>query len=651
MPDNRMYRFIQRGCLATSVLLFLGTGPAWGAEEKTSEKEKRSTFKGSVEVNAGAIEEGTRLDEISGRVDVVGREQIENLGAQDLTTALRRVPGVTITRYNLVGGYGGADGGAVFVRGQGAGRPGAEITTAVDGIPRFAGVWTHPLVDSLSLDLASRIEVMKTPQPVRYGNMAFGVVNMVPIKGKGELSGELRGIYGSHDTRIALVESQAGWEGGDVFAVLSHRESNGHRPRSGGRVDAAFLNLGLDIGRTWEARLLVSATEARVEDPGRTGSPAPPVTPVFRDEDQLSILSFSRPFGEKARLELRGYWDGGSLDWLQWNGDEAEAYRSLTDWDNRGIRIVYETQPGSQETHWAAGLDYDVMGGQFVERHTEADRLRTDENFSTTAAWAMVSHDHGGSLHFTPSLGLRVADTEHFGTQWGAQAGLQITIGKTAFYANGARSFNLPGIYAAALYTGWNRAGQWKDLDAEELLHWEVGAMGSFSDPVGWTLSFFHDRVKQAIRFSPPPPFPPSFENIGAYTVRGIEASLSVQPSDKLTLYVGGSAMETDPEHVPETPDWTASAGLSWQPTTTLTCSLDVEAVSDRWVLSSRFPSPQSPVEGFLLANGTLRLRLPGRNRREVFLAVDNLGNEDYAYRPGYPMPKRSFMAGLALGF
>ncbi|MDZ7581632.1 MAG: iron chelate uptake ABC transporter family permease subunit, partial [Deltaproteobacteria bacterium] len=59
--------------------------------------------------------------------------QINDLNAQDLGTALRRTPGVNISRYNPLGSFGGATGGAVFIRGFGSSRPGAEIKTLVDG--------------------------------------------------------------------------------------------------------------------------------------------------------------------------------------------------------------------------------------------------------------------------------------------------------------------------------------------------------------------------------------------------------------------------------------------------------------------------------------------------------------------------------------
>lgn len=647
---RRWYGWLIVGAVAA--LAAAGAGADGTGTQKKKETQGRQRFEGRIEVRAAPIEGETRLDDLAGRVDVVEGDQIEALDAQDITTALRRLPGVTVSRYDVIGGYGGADGGAVFVRGHGAGRPGAEITTAVDGIPRFVGVWTHPLVDTLSLDLATRIEVFKSPQPVRYGNMAFGVADMIPRRGRGPASGELRFASGSDATTIGVAEAQGSWDGGDVLAVLSHRQSDGHRPRSAGRVDAGFLNLGVDVGRRWELRLLVSGTDAWAEDPGAEGAPAPPIVPRFEDRDVLSIVSLGRPVGADGELKIRGYWESGNIDWRQWDGRAGESFTSATDWDNRGLRLSLDLRRG-EETTLSVGVDHDLYGGAFAESRPAGEGPVTDLTFRSTSVWALVRHDHGGPLRLTPSIGVRLTDTRYFGSQWGAQAGLEATVGTTTLYANAARAFNLPGVYAAVLYTAWNRPGQWQDLDAERLGHWEIGAMGRAGDAVRWSLSLFRDRVTDAIRFVPPPPFPPSFANVGAYTVRGTEATVAVQASDELALFAGATVMDTDPERVPETPETTWSAGLTWRPAPALTVALDAESVSRRWVLGTRFPSPQVELDAFVLLNGTVRLRLPAAGpvrRAEVYLAAENLGDEEYAYRPGYPMPGRSFMVGLTVG-
>ena len=50
-----------------------------------------------VTVTAKPILEGIRVDSLAGTIATVGRTQIEDLNAQDVASALRRVPGMSIS--------------------------------------------------------------------------------------------------------------------------------------------------------------------------------------------------------------------------------------------------------------------------------------------------------------------------------------------------------------------------------------------------------------------------------------------------------------------------------------------------------------------------------------------------------------------------
>lgn len=118
------------------------------------------------------------------------------------------MPGLVVSRYNVVGSYGGGDGGAVFARGQGTGRPGSEIAFSVDGIPKFVGVWTHPLLDDVSVDLAQEIDVYKGAQPVLFGNTAFASIDVVSRRRAEEGFGRRAGgAYGSFSTSALTAEA------------------------------------------------------------------------------------------------------------------------------------------------------------------------------------------------------------------------------------------------------------------------------------------------------------------------------------------------------------------------------------------------------------------------------------------------------------
>lgn len=55
---------------------------------------------------------------------------------------------------------------------------------------------------------------------------------------------------------------------------------------------------------------------------------------------------------------------------------------------------------------------------------------------------------------------------------------------------------------------------------------------------------------------------------------------------------------------------------------------------------------------GFAVANLRVAYPVPALGSKgEVFLAVENLFDRNYAYRPGYPMPGRSAQIGVAASF
>ena len=100
-----------------------------------------------IVVTASPIAKEERFTADGAEVVRVGMEQTANLPAQDLPTALRHVPGVSISRYAPVGSYGGAQGGSVYVRGTGESRPGSSLTVFQDDVPAVGSFFNHPIMD------------------------------------------------------------------------------------------------------------------------------------------------------------------------------------------------------------------------------------------------------------------------------------------------------------------------------------------------------------------------------------------------------------------------------------------------------------------------------------------------------------------------
>jgi outer membrane cobalamin receptor len=606
--------------------------------------------KEEVTVTATPILEGIRVDSLAGTISTVGREQIEDLNAQDIASALRRVPGMAISRYNPVGSYGGGDGGAVFVRGQGAGRPGAEISTMVDGVPKFVGVWTHPLLDLLSVDLVHQVDVYKGAQPVLLGNMAFATVDLVSRRrATPGLGARVTAAYGSFDTS-AFTLYQDGRKGRvDWLVSASHRQSDGHRENADGRTRAVFSRAGFALAPGWDLSLTLDLSDGRAHDPGAVGATLTPVIPLFQSSDGMGILTLTRHHGDKSGF-VKLYYDDGSIDWLQWDGTKREGYSTLTDWQNYGLK-AQERFAVLGRGEITVGFDADSYGGTSREEWALGPKPLGDFQFRNTAGYAGYQHTFGDRVKVTPSAGVRYTDSKDFGGQWGGQAGVSVSGGFGQAHLRWAHAFNLPGVWAAVIYQGYGRGDQWRSLEPERMDHWELGYTRSFGARARVDLVLFRDDVDNALRFVPPPPPPPSFANTGGYRASGVEGSFTVELLTGLSLMAGLTVMDTKPSEIPYAPDTTWIAGAVYA-RGRLRVSLDAQRVGETWVGNLRYPAPVKPVDPFFLLNGRIGFRLGEKARgAELYVAGENLTDSAYQYRPGYPMPGASVMGGVAWGF
>ena len=606
-------------------------------------------------VTATPIVEGTRVTGYAETVTIIGERQIESLNAQDLPASLRRVPGVSISRYNLVGNYGGADGGAVFVRGHGSGRPGGELSTMVDGIPRFNGFWTHPLMDLMSLDIAASIEVQKSPRPVTNGNMSFSAVNVRTRRfSEPGFTTRVTSSVGSFGTRVGRVTH--GGRSGPIDYMLggSHRESDGHRDHADGTTDSYYGRIGYRPNASWDLSLLLNKTRGWAHDPRPLGAVPTPVTDRY-DTDSEFYLGTVTWNGEPGQIRVKAYYDDGYADWRQWDAesDPAEQENGISDYANYGVRASADLR-GVAGTQLLLGLDYDTYGGSFVSNRTSAPGQELTQRLASVAPYAMVRRTFGEDWQWTPSAGARLNVSSDFGTQIGAQAGLVAARGHSSLHAAWARAFNLPGVYAAIFYGQyWSFAydgDEWRELEPEWLRHVEVGGSHAFSERISVDVTWFRDEVTDALRIVPPPPPPPSIRNIGEYTTEGVETAINLAPTPQLRLFGGAALMRTTPHNTPNTPNLAFSAGAAYTWRQRLRLHVDAEYVDEQYVQGTRKGGPVALVESYLLASARVAYVVAlGPAVGEFFINLENALDEEYEHRVGYPMPGRVWTLGLDL--
>jgi outer membrane cobalamin receptor len=600
-----------------------------------------------LEVRSAVIE-SERTTRFGGTVAEVGRSQILNLNADGMADALRRVTGVNISRFNNVGSYGGSDGGAFYIRGQGASRPGSEIRIYVDGAPREVGVWQHSLLDIVNIAQAERILVYKSPQPQAYGGV-FGAVEMETLRRDDpgfETSLSLAaGKFDSYSANIAHGGMEKGF---DYYAGYSYSESDGHRDHSAGRMEAAFARLGYSLAESLRASYIFSLTDNFAEDPGREDMPTPLRDKyITKSYDHVLRLDSAQDFGSGFVL---AYYEDGEANWQKdhLDGPETPAGSSDSYWENYGLRSSHSLRRDAWE--FTGGLDWTSTGGKF-ENITLAGKkvFGYDDRFHTLspALAALYELDLGRGMRLRPSLGLRWYDNTEFDDEGAPHAGLVLDGEGWELHASYARGVHYPGVYAAGT------SARTMDMIAAEIMdHYETGLVIEPIDQIKLRLTAFYDDSSDLLVMGPD-----GYINAGDGRVEGIECGMDWLPLDWMRLYLGVTLLDASPSDYPRAPETSFVGAANLRPAERWELSLDAQYVGSQVVGNRRAPetawSSFAEVDSYLLANAKLNYDLVSSPelRVRLFTAVKNLGDTDYEYWAGYPMPGIAYMLGLESSF
>ena len=454
----------------------------------------------AITVTAPAIIQGNEVDAYAAPAAVVTHQQIADLNAMDFGSTLRTVPGVTTSRRNIVGSYGGSYGGAVFIRGMGLSRPGGELITLYDGVPRYNAVFSHPLLDLLSVDAAHTMHVYKGPQPQVFGN-AFAAIAIEPRRAPdnfalkpdnaapgGGFGGDIGAAYGTDDTVVQSANIAARIGGTSISIGQSFRRSSGNRPNSGGELQDYNARLSQQLGKNWTASLSFDRTNNYAEDPGAKGAATHQGN--YRTNDNITVFTLAHRY-EKVEGFIKPYWHNGSATWFSQNpaGSATATKDTFMDWDNYGVRIGEILRPieGGEVT---VGFDYDAQSGKMASTRNNGTWVPPfcRDEFQIYTPYAAVSQVVGNRQGFyaQPSAGFRFYAHNFYKSETAPHAGLVLGYKDTIkIHFNASHGVHYPGLNVAvfsqaAIGSIANNPdpaarNSWQDLKAETLEHYEIG--------------------------------------------------------------------------------------------------------------------------------------------------------------------------------
>jgi outer membrane receptor protein involved in Fe transport len=609
-----------------------------------------------VLVTAKPIVEDVVIDPFASSSAVVGEAQLRDQNAVDLAGALRRTPGVQIARQNPVGAFGGDQGGAVFIRGLGVSRPGSEIKTYIDGVPFYMGVWNHPLLDLLPVNGMQAITVHKGPAPQLYGNNLAAISLQTKTAKVDGLQGNGRLSAGSFGTVVEQADLLGRFGAVDFMLAQGYAKSDGHRAHAEGELKNIMGKVGLQLAPQWRVGASFLYLDNKASDPGTTSAPSSANAPQYNTQGGM-VTAFVSHAHADWRGEFRLYSNQGDGDWVNQAAPDGDT---LTSFKLSGLRWKEEGTPW-KGGRVVVGLDHDRIGGDVrFNRVAPAPQSTFDApTFKVTSPYVAVSQTVaiGGNWSVVPSAGVRFYDHNLLASKTAPHLGLSLESPGLTVFMNAARGVNYPGLEAPVLASLIPPlADSWKRLSAEEMDHLEIGVKASPTASTQIDASVFEDRIKNRYVFAFPPHVapPPQFINLGAYKMRGVELSARQSFGGDWNVFAGLTWLDPSIDGLPYTPKRAFTVGINGR-LGPVRLALDAQQQSDFFALTrarAAGATNTDRLDGFTVAN--LRLSLPVAalgKKGEVFVAVENLFDRDYAYRVGYPMPGRSAQVGLSASF
>ena len=639
-----------------------GVGPRLSAAESPTAAPAASAVPlPAVEVVSSPLASVSEVDRFAATETTVSAKQLQETEALDFASALRRTPGVTITRFNQVGAYGGGEGGAVFIRGLGVSRPGSEIKTFVDGVPKLNGVFNHPLLDLVSVDSADQIEVHARATPLEFGN-TFAAVNVttprIEMPGTLARASVAAGSFGTFVERVDLGDRTGAV---DSYFSQSVRKSDGHRADSDGRMENYLLRLGWTASPQWDVSYVLNHTDNRATDPGLVGArPGPPSTrgEQYLTRDWFHLATLTHHY-DGVTGTLRAYLNEGDADWLsrQYSGNPD----SIGSWRLYGLRWRETAEPWTGgEIVAGADLDYNCGSLASVPLAPAPASTFGPTTMRLLSPYVGLSQtlNLADGIVVTPSAGVRHYAHSVFDSQWAPQAGVVVTSGKTECHVAGSRAVNYPGLEVAVFSQLFipALAQSWRTLQPEQADQFEAGIRQAVTDKTAIALTVFRNRAQNRYVIVFPPPPPPRYANLGSYRTEGIELTADATLSKELAVFASASLLRTTPDGIPYAPERTLTTGLNWQFAPGWRLSADGAYVSAmREASEARVAGAVNPtnVGAHFLLNARLSRfftwETAGVKHGEFYLSGENLTDRTFAYQPGYPIPGINFMFGVRL--
>lgn len=608
--------------LVSSALLLPATGMGYAAEQSDYSFDQ---------VVVTATKTPVKQFEANANISVITREQIETNHYQDLTEALRSVPGVGINNYG--NGVGTAYSNSISINGS------KNIVVLIDGVRVNVNGSGFPAGLINSMDSIERIEVLKGAASTLYGSDAQGgVINIITRKAEtNKTTVTMSG--GSYDKESYSLSNQ-GKSGDYSWFITSQKDISGNYKDGHGNELPTHLNA---ISNTFKLTKKINDSSDitmsydQYKDNflysyygANTGS----------DDNYKWRVNYKYAFSENSSNSLTFYTNRSKMNTYFTGG-----YSWLMDTKTRGIQDQYTKKIGKDHV---ITTGFDIYQDEMVHYKdssaladnspingkTITDRaLYLQDEWNLSNQWKLTSgirNDNNSNYgnHATPSFNLGYTQDDH-----------------TNYYIAYKEYFISPNFYQL-----YDRAHGNSKLKAETGHTTEAGVNHKFDETLTATVHIFETSSKN--KFNTPSLYGSDpYENIDNDMIHGWDVQVNKQWSKAWSTFVGYTHLkETTVSQYASTPNGIWNIGMNYQ--------------QDKWNVSLQgngyISAPQYlPCSTYWVWNTAINYQVTKDTK--AFFKVNNLFNKYYAeYTDGagpyggwdyYTSPGRNYQWGIQYQF
>lgn|GEM_PF-3572205 len=555
-------------------------------------------------------------------ISVVTQEEIEasrHAGAYDV---LGGVPGVHIMQGHAIG-YGLANpvAGRMLIRGLGRTGGGdlriRGIQILIDGMPDYSQSHGHPFPDVHALDNVERIEIIKGPASVQYGNAMSGAIVLktkIPDPG---FSYYLKGSTGSFTTSQTLGRLGYRGEKGYIQAGGTYRHTGGFRKEP----DAlTAYNGSLKFGYALSPKLDIDFNgligHHEWENPGPGGLPG--------GKNNWRVGDVNLRYKTKnATASVKVWGMHGKV--VFGNGVEEPV-------DQFGAKTKTSLHYGKGSTK--SGIV--TIGMDWLNYEIARDENSSGKN-NEVGPYVMIKHNI--SKKILAESGLRFTYNEQFGTDLSPEFGLLFKpVKKTSIHARVAHGFRTPNAFETSFGGKAN-----PNLDAADLWQTELGINQSIGERFTLEVTGFLQDGSNMIRVEADPTRPSGqiFSNSGEFSHKGIEVGATLGVSDYLALNLTTTNLDLG-DNTALVPHGVHTFGLAFTPGP-FSFRLDGRYITGLYNKDKK----QEKLDNYFVTDlsGSYKIH----KQVDVFVAVENLFDENYQIVKGFDMPGIGIFAGLRI--